>query len=110
MKELLTQWIVNLTLFSLFSSVLNKLVPGKTYIPYIRIFNGIMMILILFQPMLKLGGLEQEIEFHFMEEIYETELKQMENILMQVEKKQKAEWEEAIKSGEEQSDGMENED
>ena len=110
MKELLTEWIINLTLFSLLSSILIKLVPGKTYIPYIRIFSGIMMILILFQPILKLGGLEQEIEFHFMEEIYETELKQMENTLMQVEEKQKEEWEKAIKSGEEQTDGMENED
>ena len=97
MKELLTEWILNLTFFSLISSVIVRLLPGKTYLPYIRIFCGILMILTLFQPVIRIAGLENEIEFHFMEEVYETERKQIENEMIQIEEQQKAEWEEQYK-------------
>ena len=93
MKEMLTEWIMNLTLFSLISSTITRLLPGKTYIPYIRIFCGIMMILTLFQPVFRIAGLENEMEFHFMEEVYETERKQIENEMIRIEEEQKAEWE-----------------
>lgn len=121
MKELLSEWILNLTLFSLLSSMIMRLLPGKTYLPYIRIFCGIMMILILFQPLLRFGGLEDRMETLFMEEIYETERRQMENKLMRIEKEQRKEWEERYQEymkdyeGEEEKDGkkpdgVENED
>ena len=121
MKELISEWMLNLTLFSLLSSMIMRLLPGKTYLPYIRIFCGIMMILILFQPILRLGGLEEKMENFFMEEIYDTERKQMENRLMRMEEEQRKEWEERYreymkdyKGGEERDgekpDGVENED
>ena len=123
MKELLSEWMLNLTLFSLLSSLIMRLLPGKTYLPYIRIFCGIMMILILFQPILRLGGLEDQMEKFFIEEIYETERKQMENKLMRIEEEQRRNWEEKYqeyiedyngeddkKNKERQSDGVENED
>ena len=123
MKELLSEWMLNLTLFSLLSSLIMRLLPGKTYLPYIRIFCGIMMILILFQPILRLGGLEDQMENLFIEEIYETERRQMENKLMRIEEEQRRNWEEKYqeyienyngeddkKNKERQSDGVENED
>lgn len=123
MKELLSEWMLNLTLFSLLSSLIMRLLPGKTYLPYIRIFCGIMMILILFQPILRLGGLEDRMENLFIEEIYETERRQMENKLMRIEEEQRRNWEEKYqeyienyngeddkKNKERQSDGVENED
>lgn len=123
MKELLSEWMLNLTLFSLLSSLIMRLLPGKTYLPYIRIFCGIMMILILFQPLLRLGGLEERMEKLFVEEIYETERRQMENKLMRIEKEQRRNWEEKYqkfiedynseddkKNKERQSDGVEKED
>ena len=123
MKELLSEWMLNLTLFSLLSSLIMRLLPGKTYLPYIRIFCGIMMILILLQPILRLGGLEDQMENLFIEEIYETERRQIENTLMRIEEEQRRNWEEKYqeyienyngeddkKNKERQSDGVENED
>ncbi len=89
MKELLTDWIVNLTFFSLLTSVFTKMLPGKGYIPYIKIICGIMMILILLQPILRITGLESIIDVHLAEELYEIEMKQMENELMRMEEKQR---------------------
>jgi len=111
MKELLTEWMINLTLVSLLSSLITKLLPGKGYTPYIRVFCGILMILTLLQPMLKLTGLENEIDFHLTEDMYEIEKRQMENKLIRIEEEQKEklknQYEEYL---EEQLGGMENED
>ena len=89
MKELLAGWMMNLTLFSLLSSLVEKLLPGKCYLPYIRIFCGVMMILTLLEPVLKLSGLEEEIEIQLMEELYEAEQFQMENELIALEEGKK---------------------
>lgn len=111
MRELLTEWMINLTLVSLLSSLITKLLPGKEYTPYIRVFCGILMILTLLQPMLKLTGLENEIDFHLTEDMYEIEKRQMENKLIRIEEEQKEklknQYEEYL---EEQLGGMENED
>ncbi len=93
MKELLTEWIVNLTFFSLLTSLFTKMLPGKSYIPYIKVICGIMIILILLQPILKLTGLENVIHIHLAEEMYEIEKRQMENELIRMEEEQRKELE-----------------
>lgn len=115
MKELLTGWIVNLTLFSLLSSIVGKILPGKSYLPYIRVFCGIMMLLTLLQPILSVTGLEDEIEFSVLEDMFEIEMKQMENDLIRIEEKQMQELEEQYReyleeSDELESDGLKRED
>lgn len=94
MKELLTDWIVNLTLFSLLSTVITRMLPGKSYVPYIRIFCGIMMILTFLQPLFKFTGLENKIQVHFVEDLLLAEQYQMENELIRIEEEQKKEVEE----------------
>ena len=111
MKELLTNWIVNLTLFSVLSSLTGKLLPGKTYTPYIRIFCGIMMILTLLQPVLSLSGIEDSIDLRVTQELYETEIRQMEKFFKQIEEEQKEELEKRYQEYlKEQEDGVEKED
>lgn len=111
MKELFTDWIVNLTLVSVLSSLILKLLPGKTYEPHIRIICGIMMILTLIQPVLQVTGLEKRIDLSLAEEMYEIERKQMENELIRMEEEQKRELEQRYQEYlEEQSDGREKKD
>lgn len=108
MKEILTDWIVNLALFSLFSSMIARILPGKSYAPYIQIFCGILMILTLLQPILKLTGLENQIDFNLAEELYEIERNQMESHLIRIEEEQKMEVEKRYQEYlEEQPDGVE---
>ena len=139
MKEIFQEWIINITLISIFTSIITRLLPGKTYLPYLRIFCGILMLLTFFQPVFQLLNLEHEIEFQFMEDLYEMERWQMENQLIALEERQRQEWEtqyrayleefeenqeeekeenqieegdseHAVKQGEERIDGLERED
>lgn len=109
MKAFLTEWIVNLTLFSLLSSMMEKILPGKAYFPYIRIVCGIIMILTLLSPFLHLTGWEEKIEENAKRDLFQIERRQMEQNLIQIEEGQKKKWEEQYQEYLEESDGMERE-
>lgn len=49
MKELY-QWIQNLTGFFLFLSVAERLLPGKQYGKYLRLFSGMVLVFIVLHP------------------------------------------------------------
>ncbi|MDD3253114.1 MAG: stage III sporulation protein AF [Lachnospiraceae bacterium] len=51
-------WIRNLTGYFLFLSILGNLLPGKKYAKYIRLFSGMILILLVLQPLV--GGLKLE--------------------------------------------------
>ncbi|MBE5956048.1 MAG: hypothetical protein E7253_06305 [Lachnospiraceae bacterium] len=109
MKELLTGWIVNLTLVSILSSLITRLLPGKSYLPYLKIFCGFLMILTLFQPVLKLSGLEDEIEIQLKKNMFEGNQYEIQQRLIEIEEKQKEEWENQYKEYlEGQPDGTDN--
>ena len=45
------EWIRGLTAFFLFLSVMENLLPGKKYGKYIRLFAGMVLILVALQPL-----------------------------------------------------------
>ena len=49
--EELYGWIRNLTGFFLFMSVTENLLPGKAYTKYIRLFSGMVLILLVLRPL-----------------------------------------------------------
>lgn len=89
MKEMLMEWIITIAVFSLLVSVAVKLLPGKSYLPYIRLFAGFVTILLILQPLLSILGLEKNLLQNISKELYEVELKQMESELLEMEEKQK---------------------
>ncbi len=56
--ERIYEWLRDLVGFFLFVSVIDHLLPGKAYQKYIRLFSGIVLILLVVQPFT--GGLELE--------------------------------------------------
>lgn len=110
MKAFLTEWIVNLTLFSLLSSLFEKILPGKSYGPYLRIVCGIVMILTLLSPFLHITGLEQQMEEAVKQELFQMEKEQLENDLLIIEERQKKKWEAQYREYLEESDGVEGKD
>ena len=89
MKGLFGDWIKNLLMLSLLSSIIQKILPGKAYTPYVRIFCGILMLLSLLQPVFQMTGLDVEMEELFSSGLYEIEMEQMENELIRIEENQK---------------------
>ena len=64
MKELY-QWIQNLTGFFLFLSVAERLLPGKQYGKYLRLFSGMILVFIVLQPLTEGMHLEDTIAGYF---------------------------------------------
>lgn len=79
--EMIGQWIQNISVFLIVSSAVLHAVPGKDYRKYIRFFTGIILILLLAEPVLELSGMAERIEVIYQENRYEgeTELGYWEN-------------------------------
>ena len=67
MQELFMEWMTNIAIFSIISSLFLKLLPGKTYLPYGRLMAGIILILLFLNPLLEFFHWEEKIEMDFLE-------------------------------------------
>ena len=93
MKEIIGNWIINVTMFSLISTFLVKMLPGKTYVPFVRLFSGFILILLFLDPLLSQTGLDLRMEKKIEEQMKVVEQEEMENKLIQAEEKQKERYE-----------------
>lgn len=99
MKQILTQWLITLTLFSLLSTLWQKILPGKTYTPYIRLFSGFVLILLFVSPILNKTSLSERLEINIRKDLFELETKEMESGLIDAEETQKVIYEQAYETG-----------
>lgn len=92
-------WMMNIAVFSLIVSVAVKLIPGKSYLPFIRLFAGFVTILLFLEPVLSILGLNEKLFDKITKNLYETEISQMETELIAIEEKQKERMEQIYKEG-----------
>lgn len=81
------EWIRNLTAFFLFLSVLENLLPGKTYGKYIHLFAGMILILLALQPFSKGSNLEELLARNYEELLIQKEAEELKAELGAAEKK-----------------------
>lgn len=62
MQEYLMEWMINIAVFSIISSLILKLLPGKGYLPYGKWLTGIMIILLFLTPVLEFFHWDKETE------------------------------------------------
>lgn len=75
----MSEWLKNIVGFLLIVSIVMQVLPGKKYEQYVKLFTGFLLILIVLQPVLKIGSansfLEQTIEeFVAQQEILERKI------------------------------------
>lgn len=58
MLDQICEWFRNIAVFLVVITAVMHAVPGKDYVKYIRFFSGLILILLLFTPVLKLFGME----------------------------------------------------
>lgn len=87
----LVKWIKNLAIFYIVAALIMQLIPGKEYQKYIRVFLGIITIILIMNPISKLFSKEVSIDEYFsqnynlqMEEELRAELEIMGNLREQV--------------------------
>lgn len=75
MLTYLYEWISNLAFYLVLVTAVLQVVPGKEYKKYIQFFSGLVMILLMTTPILKLTGMEKRFYeiYHSREYEQETE-------------------------------------
>lgn len=60
MFDYLYDWIQNLAFFLVIITAVLQIIPGKGYKKYVQFFSGMVMILLMLTPILKLTGIENQ--------------------------------------------------
>ncbi|MBU3875747.1 stage III sporulation protein AF [Faecalicatena sp. AGMB00832] len=87
MFDFLFEWIQNLAFYLVIITAVVQILPGKSYKKYIQFFSGLVMILLMLTPILKLAGTEAKFYelYHSREyEMEKAEIERSENYLKDV--------------------------
>lgn len=78
MTEGLYQWVENIAFYMVFMTAALHLIPGDGYRKYLKFFTGMILILLVISPVLRVVGMEQTFHEIFEERIYEEKLRNIE--------------------------------
>lgn len=70
MSEAIKDWVYNIVLFLLFSSLLQQITAAKKYDKYVRFFSGLLLVLLVISPILRWIGSDKIFEFNYLEESF----------------------------------------
>ncbi len=78
MLEEVDAWIQNISVYLIVAAAVMHAVPGKDYGKYIRFFSGLMLILLVFTPLLKVMGMGDTFYMLYKGNEYEMEKREIE--------------------------------
>ena len=78
MTEGLYQWVENIAFYMVFMTAALHLIPGDGYRKYLKFFTGLLLILLVLSPVLKIAGMEKNFREVFEKYTYEEELQRIE--------------------------------
>ena len=74
----LYEWIENIAVYMVIITVAMQMVPNNSYKKYIRFFTGLILIIMMSGPILKIFGMEQELQEFYQSAEYEQKVKEIE--------------------------------
>lgn len=80
MLQQLYGWIQNIAVYLIVAAAVMHAIPGKDYGKYVRFFSGLVLILLLFTPILKLSGMEETFRELYHSSQYELEQQEIEEV------------------------------
>lgn len=78
MFEYIYEWIQNLTFYLVIITAVMQIVPGNSYHKYIKFFSGLVMILLMLTPILKLTNMDTRFQDLYENKTYEQEKRAIE--------------------------------
>lgn len=75
----LYQWIENVAFYLVVITVLIQLIPNNSYKKYIRFFTGLILVLLLSNPIMKIFNMEEDFHTFYEEADYEQKLEEIED-------------------------------
>lgn len=79
MFEYLYQWMENLAFYMVMITAVMHIIPDKGYQRYLRLFTGLVLIIMLAAPIVKLLGMESSWENLYENDEYLTQIEKIEN-------------------------------
>ena len=79
MFEYLYQWMENLAFYIVMITAVMHIIPDKGYQRYLRFFTGLVLIIMLAAPIVKLLGMESSWENLYENDEYLTQIEKIEN-------------------------------
>ena len=74
----LYEWIENIAVYMVIITVAMQMVPNNSYKKYIRFFTGLILIIMMSGPILKIFGMEQDLKEFYKSAEYEQKVKEIE--------------------------------
>lgn len=78
MLEYIYQWIENIAFYLIIFTVAMQMIPNNNYKKYIQFFTGLILIIMLGEPILKIFGAEQEFQDFYKSAEFEQKVKEIE--------------------------------
>ncbi|MGN1166253.1 MAG: stage III sporulation protein AF [Lachnospiraceae bacterium] len=75
----LYEWIQNISVYLVMTTVVLYTLPGSEYKKYIRFFTGMVLILMILTPVFRLFGMEDQVTNFYKSREYETKIEEIEN-------------------------------
>lgn len=77
MFEYLYEWMRNIAYYMILVTALLQMMPNQDYKKYIRFFTGMILILLLLTPVLKICGMEQQFSKLYEGKEYENKVREI---------------------------------
>lgn len=78
MVDALYRWIQNITAYLVVAAAVIHALPGREYEKYVRFFTGLVLIMLVFTPVLKLTGAEERFMDIYYNELHNIEEREIE--------------------------------
>lgn len=78
MLTYLYEWVKNVAFYMIIFTVFLQTVPNNTYKKYIQFFTGLILIIMLAQPILKVFSIEQEFQSFYKDAEYQQKVREIE--------------------------------
>lgn len=79
MFEYIYQWLQNLAFYMILVTAMLHVIPNRSYEKYIRFFCGLILVIILASPILKLFGSETKLTEFYQDAEYRNTVSEMED-------------------------------
>lgn len=77
MFEFLYEWIRNIAFYMILVTAMIQILPNNTYKKYIHFFTGMILIMLLLTPILKIFHMEESFDTLFQNASYQQEMKKI---------------------------------
>ena len=87
--ELVNTWVRNIVVYMILNTIIMNLLGDKSYKKYVSIVSGMVLLLIVVTPLLKLTNLEESLDYFLKSNEYSVEASEFKNDINRMEKEQR---------------------